>query len=68
MPYDIPKTVSKIYIHTGNVLNANELTQKAGQNATEEVTVIIQFVFRFLNFIALIFNSYHLPTYMVLGS
>ncbi|XP_022168738.1 glutamate--cysteine ligase regulatory subunit [Myzus persicae] len=37
MPYDIPKTVSKIYIHTGNVLNANELTQKAGQNATEEV-------------------------------
>lgn len=37
MPYNIPKTVSKIYIHTGNVLNANELTQKAGQNATEEV-------------------------------
>jgi len=68
MPYDIPKTVSKIYIHTGNVLNANELTQKAGQNATEEVTVIIQFVFRFLNFITLLFNSYHLPTYMVLGS
>lgn len=48
MPYDIPKTVSKIYIHTGNVLNANELTQKAGQNATEEVT-IFTFVFRYLN-------------------
>lgn len=40
MPYDIPKTVSKIYIHTGNVLNANELTQKAGQNATEEVRLL----------------------------
>lgn len=40
MPYDIPKTVSKIYIHTGNVLNANELTQKAGQNATEEVKFV----------------------------
>jgi len=49
MPYDIPKTVSKIYIHTGNVLNANELTQKAGQNATEEVTIIISFVFGLLN-------------------
>jgi len=48
MPYDIPKTVSKIYIHTGNVLNANELTQKAGQNATQEV-IIIKFVFRYLN-------------------
>jgi len=51
MPYDIPKTVSKIYIHTGNVLNANELTQKAGQNATEEVTIIIKFVFGILNYI-----------------
>jgi hypothetical protein len=48
MPYDIPKTVSKIYIHTGNVLNANELTQKAGQNATQEV-INIKFVFRYLN-------------------
>lgn len=50
MPYDIPKNVSKIYIHTGNVLNANELTQKAGQNATEEVT-IIEFVYRYKNWI-----------------
>lgn len=49
MPYDIPKTVSKMYIHTGNVLNANELTQKAGQNATEEVTIIIKFIIIYLN-------------------
>lgn len=65
MPYDIPKNVSKIYIHTGNVLNANELTQKAGQNATEEVTIIIKFVFRFLNYII-----YYLICclYMILGS
>ncbi|VVC45879.1 NADP-dependent oxidoreductase domain [Cinara cedri] len=37
MSYDIPKTVTKIYFHTGNVMNAKELTQKAGQNATQEV-------------------------------
>lgn len=43
MPYNIPKTVSKIYIHTGNVLNTNELTQKAGQNATEEVRHFIKY-------------------------
>lgn len=65
MPYDIPKTVSKIYIHTGNVLNANELTQKAGQNATQEVRIITKFVFRYLNYIA-----YNLISclYMILGS
>ena len=63
MPYNIPKTVSKIYIHTGNVLNANELTQKAGQNATEEVTVI-KFVFRYLNFIIYLIRC----LYMTLGS
>lgn len=40
MPYNIPKSVSKIYIYTGNVLNSNELTQKAGQNATEEVSTL----------------------------
>jgi len=65
MPYDIPKTVSKIYIHTGNVLNANELTQKAGQNATEEVTIIIEFVFRFLKNITCYLTR---CLYMFLGS
>lgn len=56
MPYDTPIAVSKIYIHTGNVLNANELIQKAGQNATEEVT-IFTFILRCLYGYYIIFNS-----------
>ncbi|XP_050541355.1 glutamate--cysteine ligase regulatory subunit [Daktulosphaira vitifoliae] len=35
--FSLPKSISKMYIHTGNVLNANDLTQKAGQNSTEEI-------------------------------
>jgi len=64
MPYDIPKTVSKIYVHTGNVLNANELTQKAGKNATEEVTIITKFILIYLNNI--IYLTHFL--YLILGS
>ncbi|XP_050440857.1 glutamate--cysteine ligase regulatory subunit [Adelges cooleyi] len=37
MSYSIPKSISKMYIHTGNVLNTNDLVQKAGQNSTEEI-------------------------------
>lgn len=61
MPYDIPKTVSKIYIHTGNVLNANELTQKAGQNATEEVRYHVCIYMKFY----IIYNSLSLMQFQV---
>lgn len=33
----IPNSVSKIYVHTGNILNLNEIKKLAGQNQTDEV-------------------------------
>ncbi|KAL1115102.1 hypothetical protein AAG570_007133 [Ranatra chinensis] len=34
---DVPEGVKKIYIHTGNILNLNEVKKKAGQNPTDEL-------------------------------
>lgn len=39
------KTASKVTINTGNVLNLIDIKKKAGQNVTEEVSIIC-----FLNF------------------
>lgn len=37
MVNNIPTNVSKIYIHTGNILNLNEVKKNAGQNSSEEL-------------------------------
>lgn len=34
---NIPKHVDKICVHTGNILNLNEVKKNAGQNSSEEV-------------------------------
>lgn len=41
MVNNIPTNVSKIYIHTGNILNLNEVKKNAGQNSSEEVRFLI---------------------------
>lgn len=39
------KTASKVTINTGNVLNLIDIKKKAGQNVTEEVSIICFFNF-----------------------
>lgn len=34
---NIPEHVDKICVHTGNILNLNEVKKNAGQNSSEEV-------------------------------
>jgi hypothetical protein len=34
----LPSCVRKICVHTGNILNLNEVKKKAGQNPTDEVS------------------------------
>lgn len=33
----IPNSINKIYVHTGNILNLNEIKKLAGQNQTDEL-------------------------------
>lgn len=40
---NIPENVNKIFVHTGNILNLNEVKKNAGQNSSEEVSHISMF-------------------------
>ncbi|XP_054274924.1 glutamate--cysteine ligase regulatory subunit [Macrosteles quadrilineatus] len=37
MMVNIPESVSKVCVHTGNILNLNEVKKNAGQNSSEEL-------------------------------